>query len=183
MALPQLKQPGYTIEDWKTWEGRWELIHGVAFDMTPGPGSAHQRQSMALSVALALALKAAGPRHGGNACEVFAAPIDLYLPGEESVYQPDLAVVCDPAKVVARGLEGAPDLIVEILSPSTAERDRTVKRDAYEAAGVPEYLLVDPVAQVAQLLRLRSGRYRETARVPWGGTVALLDGTLPVRLG
>ena len=182
MSLPQLKQSGYTIEDWKTWDGRWELIRGVPYDMTPSPGSAHQRASMRLSVALTLGLRSAGHRHGGTPCEVFAAPIDLYLPGEESVYQPDLVVVCDLAQIVPEGLRGAPALIIEILSPGTADRDRTRKRLAYEAAGVPEYLLVDPLEQSGLLLRLEHGHYREAARVPWGGVVALLEGTVPVPL-
>ena len=183
MSLPQLKQPGYTIEDWKTWEGRWELIHGVAFDMTPSPSFEHQRVSGALHAAIWNALKDAKARHGAGACEVIAAPMDLYLPGEQSVYQPDLLIVCDPAKITQRGIEGAPDLVVEILSPSTEKRDLTRKRWSYEAAGVPEYLIVDPDERMGLLLRLEAGRYQEAARIEWGAVVALLGGTLSVTLG
>jgi Uma2 family endonuclease len=97
--------------------------------------------------------------------------------------QPDLLVVCDPAKISQRGIEGAPDLVVEILSPSTAGKDVIRKRWAYEAAGVPEYLIVEPDVRVGLLLRLHDGRYEEAARVEWGAVVALLGGRLSVTLG
>ena len=72
---------------------------------------------------------------------------------------------------------------MEILSPRTASKDTVRKRWAYEAAGVPEYLIVDPDERVGVLLRLESGRYQEAARVEWGAVVALLGGTINVTLG
>ena len=182
MSLPQPKHPGYTIEDWRTWEGRWELINGVAYDMTPAPSTEHQRVSVQLTVALGNALEEAR-RNGGGHCEAFHAPVDLFLPNEESVYQPDLVVVCDPAKISAHGIVGVPDLVVEILSPSTSSRDLTRKRWSYEAAGIPEYLIVNPDERVGLLLRLEDGRYQEAARVEWGAAVALLSGSLKLTLG
>lgn len=181
MALPQPRHAGYTIEDWRGWEGRWELIHGVAYAMTPAPSPEHQRVSFRLQKAIDAALEEG--RKSGGGCEVFNAPIDLYLPGEQSVYQPDLLLVCDPAAVTSKGIEGIPDLVVEILSPSTASRDVTRKRWAYEAAGVPEYLMVDPEERVAVLLRLEQGRYQEAERVEWGAVMHLLGGRLKVPLG
>jgi len=183
MNLPQLRQSLYTIEDWKTWDGRWELIKGVAYDMTPAPSISHQRLSVSLTVAIAKALAVGDLEADGRVCELFHAPVDLYLPGEESVYQPDLLVVCDPAKITAQGIVGAPDLVVEILSPATASRDWTRKRWSYEAAGIPEYLVVDPDERVALLLRLEAGRYQEVERVEWGASMALLGGELNVILG
>ena len=183
MSLPQLKHPGYTIEDWKTWEGRWELIKGVPYDMTPAPSVEHQRVSVRLIATIFNALEDAKRKNDGGDCEAFHAPIDLFLPGEESVYQPDMLVVCDPTKVSERGIEGVPDLVVEILSPSTGNKDLTRKRWSYEAAGVPEYLIVDPDERVGLLLRLEGGRYEEAARVEWGAVVALLSGKLPITLG
>ncbi len=180
MNLPQLKHPGYTIEDWKTWEGRWELIHGEAYCMT-APSPNHQRVSFRIQKAIDAALEQ-GKRKGGGSCEVFNAPIDLYLPGEQSVYQPDLIVVCDPTKITTRGIEGIPDLVVEITSPSTSGRDWAKKRWVYEAAGVPEYLIVDPEGQLGLLLRLEGGRYEEAARIEWGEVVALLGGKLSITL-
>jgi len=183
MSLPEPKHSGYTIEDWKTWEGRWELIHGFAYAMTPAPSPGHQRTSLRLVRAIADALDE-GKRRGGGECELFFAPIDLYLPHEESVYQPDILVVCDPAKVTGRGIEGVPDLVAEILSPGTASKDLVRKRWAYEAAGIPEYLIVDPEEAVAELLRLEpEGHYHSVARVEWGANLPILGGRISITLG
>ena len=146
MSLPQPKHPGYTLEDWRTWEGGWELIDGVAYDMTPAPSPNHQRVSGRLFAKILSALDEAKGKSGSGECEVFPAPIDVFL--GEDVVLPDLVVVCDSAKVTNRGIEGTPDLVVEILSPSTAGKDVTRKWWLYEAAGVPEYLIVDPEEQV-----------------------------------
>lgn len=181
MSLPRLGHPGYTLEDWRSWEGRWELINGVAYDLTPTPGSEHQRVSSQLHLAMGNALEAAKRRVGGGGCELFAAPTDVFL--EAGVVQPDLLVVCDPAKVSPRGIEGAPDLVVEILGPSTASKDTVRKRWSYEAAGVPEYLIVDPEERIGLLLRLEGGQYVDAARIEWRGVVALLGGRLAVTLG
>ena len=180
MSLPNLKQAGYTIEDWKTWEGRWELINGVAYDMTPAPSTAHQELVGSIYFQVRGTLEEARRTSGGGDFRVFVSPIDVFLDG--GTVQPDVLVVCDPAKISERGIEGAPDLVVEILSPSTAGKDVTRKRWSYEAAGVPEYLIVDPDERVAVLLRLEGGRYEETARVEWGAAVSLLGGKLPITL-
>ncbi len=180
MSLPQLKRSGYTVEDWKAWEGRWELINGVAYDMTPAPSYEHQLVSGALFAAIWNALGDA-KRKGGGECDVLAAPLDVFL--ASGVYQPDLVVVCDPDKKNPRGIEGAPDLIVEILSPSTSSKDTVVKRWAYAATGVPEYLIVDPLEKFATHLHLEGGHYRDSAPIAWGTVVALLGGRLPVVLG
>jgi len=179
MNQPLPRHPGYTLEDWRAWEGRWELIEGMAFDMTPAPSTEHQRISVALTARLFQALEAARGGTGGP-CQVFHAPTDLFLDG--NVFQPDLLIVCDPAKVSARGIEGPPDLVVEILSPATAAKDTVRKRWAYEAGGIPEYLIVDPEQRLGLLLRLEGGRYEEAARIEWGSAVALLGGTLTVAL-
>ena len=97
--------------------------------------------------------------------------------------QPDLVVVCDPALQSARGIEGAPDLVVEILGPRTAGKDLTRKQWLYEATGVPKYLIVDPEERVGLLLRLDAGVYVDSARIDWGPMVALLGGKLSVLLG
>lgn len=180
MGLPQPEHAPYTLADWTTWEGRWELIHGVAYDMTPAPSLGHQQISMDLSVRIANGIEAAKGKAGGG-CRVFAAPTDVFLEG--NVVQPDILVVCDPAKLSARGVEGPPDLVVEILSPRTAGKDMVRKRWTYEEAGVPEYLIVDPEERVGLLLRLEAGRYEEAARIDWGGRVALLGGALAVQVG
>lgn len=183
MSPPQIKSHGHTVEEWKTWEGRWELINGVAYDMTPAPSLDHQRVSGRLYLAIGNALEEGKRKAGGGEGEVFAAPVDLYLPGQESVFQPDLVVVCDPAKVAPHGIVGVPDLMVEILSPSNASRDTVAKRWAYAAARVPEYLIVDPEGREGMLLRLEGGHYLDSARIEWGAVVALLGGKLSITLG
>jgi len=180
MGLPAPKQRGFTIEDWRQWEGRWELIDGAAYDMTPAPSLEHQRISSHLLVRFAGALEEAKRKSGGGNCEVFTAPVDLYL--DEDVLQPDLVIVCDETKKAPHGIVGAPDVVVEILSPSTASRDLTRKRWRYEAAGVPEYLIVDPEERFALLLRLKEGRYEEATRAEWGAILELLGQRLSITL-
>ena len=92
-------------------------------------------------------------------------------------------VVCDSAKKSERGIEGPPDLVVEILSPSTASKDMTRKWWLYEASGIAEYLIVDPQERLGRLLRLENGHYIEAARLEWGEVVALLGGEIKVLLG
>jgi Uma2 family endonuclease len=99
-------------------------------------------------------------------CRVFAAPVDVLLPAGdeadeavETVVQPDL-VVCDPERVREATVRGAPDLVVEILSPSTARKDEGIKRERYQRAGVPEYWLVHPVDHVVHRYALVEGDYR-----------------------
>ena len=181
MSLPELRQPGYTVEDWKTWDGRWELIDGVPFDMTPSPSTEHQELSSNLHAAIWNALDEARRKPGGEDCRVFAAPTDVFLPS--GVFIPDLLVVCDPAKITPKGIEGAPDLVVEILSPSTAQKDWTVKRWAYEGAGVPEYMIVNPDAQVVVLLHLVDGHYQEALRGAWGTELSILAGRISAKVG
>ena len=181
MNLPQLKHTGYTLEDWKLWEGRWELIDGVAYDMTPSPSLDHQQVAARLHLAMGVALNGLKGKDGHDACEALFAPLDVYL--DQDVLQPDLIIVCDPAKKTKRGIEGAPDLVVEILSPGTSAKDLTRKRWVYQAAGVPEYLIVDPDARNGLLLRLEGKVYQEAAWIDFGAQVGLLGGDLTITLG
>jgi Uma2 family endonuclease len=180
MSMPRLHQTGYTPGDWRSWEGRWELIDGAAYDMTPSPSTEHQRVNLRLLRSVAGALDRWKRKPGGRSCECFPPPFDVHL--ESGVFQPDLVVVCDPAKVTPRGLEGTPDLVVEILSPATASKDLTIKRWAYERARIPEYLIVDPGERYGILLRLAGDRYEEF-RIAWGTVARLMGGQLPVTLG
>lgn len=129
---------------------RWEFIDGVAFDLSGGPSLAHQRLSMELSSQIRTQLR-------GKVSQVFAAPFDVrfVLPDSaDVVVQPDLMVVCDCKKITPRGIVGAPDWIVEILSPLTAGKDHVVKRSLYETQRVREYWLVHPVDRIVTVYRL-----------------------------
>jgi Uma2 family endonuclease len=141
----------YTYADYLTWqfEDMVELIRGKIFKMSPAPGTTHQAISMNLSLIIANYLK-------GKPCSVFAAPFDVILPLPpaqqttdkiDTVVQPDICVICDPAKIDERGCKGAPDWIIEILSKSTAQKDIKEKYELYENAGVKEYWIVSPVDQ------------------------------------
>jgi Uma2 family endonuclease len=182
MSIPVHRQAGYTIQEWKTWDGRWELIDGVAYDMTPSPSTMHQRISSDLLGAFWEAIKA-GKREGtlGSECEVFAAPLDVCL--GESVVNPDLLVVCDSEKIANHGIVGAPNLVIEICEERTSIKDLMRKKWLYEAAGVPEYLVVAPDVQLSVLYHLEKGRYVEASQVEWGEEVAVLAGRVKVKIG
>ncbi len=167
MAHPQTDPARrYTYGDYLGWpEGeRWELIEGVPFDMTPAPSRRHQHLLTRLAVPIGSYLE-------GKPCELYLAPFDVRLPrvderAEEvdTVVQPDLVVVCDPAKLDDRGCRGAPDWVIEILSPSTAARDHIEKLALYEKHGVREYWLVHPTDRVVMVYRQEEGgRYRAPA--------------------
>lgn len=149
------KKEGYTYGDYLTWsdDRRWEIIDGEAFDMTPAPPTLHQEISGNLSGLLWSFLHE-------KPCKVFHAPFDVRLPkGNEvdedvkTVIQPDIVIVCDEKKVDERGTRGAPDIAVEILSPSTASRDHILKRRLYERHGVKEYWLIDPTNRIMHVYR------------------------------
>ena len=129
------------------WE---ELIGGKLVAMSPRPAINHSRVSGNIYTIFGSFLR-------GKPCEAFADGVDLYL-SEENQYIPDGMVVCDPDKIRPNGVYGAPDLVVEILSPSTARYDRGQKKDAYEKYGVREYWIVDPANKTVEQYLLRDGK-------------------------
>ncbi|MCL2151834.1 MAG: Uma2 family endonuclease [Oscillospiraceae bacterium] len=156
-AVPEYKS--YTYADYCTWgDERWELVDGEAYAMAPGPSEAHQ------SVLLNLARKLSDYLEG-KPCKVFVAPFDVRLNADtydDTVVQPDILVVCDEKKLDGKSCVGAPDLVVEILSPSTATRDKTIKFKAYLQAGVREYWMADPETKSISAHVLENGRYYTT---------------------
>ena len=128
--------------------------------MSPAPSPEHQRVSRRLSLQFDRFL-------AGSLCEVFYAPLDVRLPdGEmddeaiETVVQPDISVICDPSKIDDKGCRGAPDLIIEVLSPSTIKIDLEEKFSLYEDHGVKEYWVVYPFDHVVEVFHLElHGRY------------------------
>lgn len=130
---------------------RYEILEGELY-VTPAPSPLHQRVSKRLQRILEAYFESRGLG------EVFNAPIDLILTHHD-VVQPDLVVVTDPGQVSARGIEGAPALVVEVLSPSTHQQDRTVKARRYAALGIRHYWLVDPEARRLDCYRTEAGGY------------------------
>ena len=125
-------------------EERLELIKGYIFKMSPAPSRIHQKISGRIYVPIYNALN-------GHKCEVYAAPFDVRLAKKTqddkevfTVVQPDIVVVCDPTKLDKRGCIGAPDIVVEILSPGNNKKELINKYEVYEEAGVKEYWIVSP---------------------------------------
>ena len=165
--LAQLDPAGsYTYADYLRWQfsEAVELIRGKLLRKMAGPIRIHQRISMNLSYGIASYLK-------GKPCQVYAAPFDVRLvrggPNGDAqiktVVQPDLCVVCDAAKLDDRGCLGAPDWIIESVSPRTARLDTAVKHELYAENGVREYWLVFPQDRVVQAFGLdEQGEYQPT---------------------
>lgn len=161
MALP-VEKPRYTFADVLTWDEseRAEIIDGEVVMMAPPPSSTHQEISMELSSQLHTYLK-------GKKCKVYAAPFAVRLfemdgdnPEDiDTMVEPDISIVCDPGKIDKHGCKGAPDMVVEILSPATQRHDRFTKFSLYQRAGVREYWIVDPDSKTVQSFILEDGHY------------------------
>jgi len=158
----------FTYAEYLTWHDnqRWELIDGVPYNMTPAPRTKHQSVLIKLASRFETFL-------AGKACVPFMAPTDVVF-DEHNVVQPDLLVVCDRNKITELNIRGAPDLVVEILSPSTSLKDRREKRRLYERFGVREYILVDPLNEVIERYSLLDGRYGAQEVFGWQETMSLL---------
>ncbi len=144
----------HTVQDYMTWNDgqRWELIGGEPYDMTPAPNINHQ-------IIVGNFLRILSNDLLGKPCVPLVAPTDVVL-SEYDVVQPDLLVVCDRAKITEKNIQGAPDLIIEVLSPATAKKDLWEKKNLCERYGVKEYILVDPEGRYAQRFRLGAdGRF------------------------
>jgi len=167
------KRERYSYADYLSWgdDRRYEIIDGEIYDMT-SPSVLHQSILTQLIKQLAVFFDE-------KPCKVFCAPLDLNLAKNTknndeifTVVQPDIMVVCDEKKIEEQRIVGAPDLIIEIISPSTAAKDNITKKALYEKAGVKEFWLVSPTDRLIRVCRLekdgRFGRdevYDETAQI------------------
>ncbi len=132
---------GYTVEDIISLPDgeRAELIDGVWYDMA-APTGIHQE----ILIAVAGELRNYIRENGGN-CKVMPAPYAVFLNNDDYNYvEPDVSVICDPEKLDDKGCHGAPDLVIEIISPSTKEKDYGIKLFKYRTAGVREYWVINP---------------------------------------
>ena len=153
----------YSYADYFRWkfQERVELLKGWIYKMSPAPNAKHQ------SISLKLTLKI-GNFFEAKPCKVFAAPFDVRLPDSKkkkndeqvfTVVQPDICVVCDAEKIDERGCIGAPDLVIEILSPGNTQKEMGIKFDLYEESGVKEYWLAQPQDKVILVYVLKDGKY------------------------
>ncbi|MCX7841862.1 MAG: Uma2 family endonuclease [Clostridia bacterium] len=162
MGYPEKKDDKkYTYSDYIKWpdDQQWEIIEGTAYNMSPAPSRTHQKVTIAILNEFYNYLK-------GKPCEVYSAPFDVRLPTGneedddiETVVQPDIAVICDKSKLDERGCKGSPDLIVEVVSPSTASVDYIKKLNLYEKHKVREYWIVHPVDKIVMVYSLLDNKY------------------------
>ncbi|MBF0254944.1 MAG: Uma2 family endonuclease [Gammaproteobacteria bacterium] len=177
MGLALRDEQYHSYKDYLSWpdEVRYELIDGVAYAMAPAPTQSHQLVVGELFRQIANALL-------GKSCQAFVAPLDVRLPrlgpsskdafkdeNIDTVVQPDLVVVCDRNKRDRRGILGAPDWIIEVLSPSSAIHDLVSKRQLYERSGVREYWLVHPADRSLIVYQLIDGNYPPSDPQALGG--------------
>ena len=159
----------YTYADYCTWDDgeRWELIDGVAYAMA-SPSQAHQSVLGEIHRQLANFLI-------GHPCKVFLSPFDVRLDADkedDTVVQPDLLVVCDKTKLDGKSCKGAPDLVIEIVSPSSSRHDRLLKFNKYLESGVKEYWIVEPHDKIVTVFSFQENAiavpYGETGKIPLG---------------
>jgi Uma2 family endonuclease len=149
----------YTYSDYLKWQfsERVELIKGFIKKMSPAPSRNHQSISFNLTFNVGVYFK-------NKPCNIYVAPIDVRLPikstkKEHTVVQPDLCIICDERKLDDRGCNGAPDLIVEILSPNNSKHDVDTKFKLYEESGVQEYWIVEPSERYVLVYSLQNEKY------------------------
>lgn len=160
----------YTYADYLMWKfkERVELFKGKILQMSPAPSSNHQRILRKIN-------RTFDNFFSTNPCELFFAPFDVRFPDEngtvKTVLQPDLCVICDPEKIDDRGCIGAPDLIVEILSPGNSKKEMGSKYKIYEESGVREYWVVNPAERHILIFVAENGIFRGIAPVVEGDIV------------
>ncbi len=151
----------YTYADYLKFqfEEMVELIRGKIYKMSPAPKTSHQKISINFCVEIGYYLK-------GKKCQIFEAPTDIVLPiankkrnKSTTVVQPDICIICNPIIIEDTAIFGVPDWIIEILSPSTAKKDRIEKYEVYEEAGVGEYWIVSPEYETVEVFLLENGKY------------------------
>ena len=146
----------YTYSDYLQWDDdtRWELIDGTPYMMS-APNRRHQELLGNLHLLFGNYLK-------GKDCKIYLSPFDVRLNADtfdNTVVQPDLLIVCDHSKLDIAGCVGAPDMVVEILSPSTSRYDRTLKFNSYRQSGIREFWVVDPETKTLAIHILKGDEY------------------------
>ncbi|MDO6436618.1 Uma2 family endonuclease [Cyclobacterium sp. 1_MG-2023] len=163
----------YSYADYLSWQldEMVELIRGRVFKQAAAPLLIHQRISGKIFHQIYTFLQ-------GKNCEVFTAPFDVRLPVSskdldkiDTVVQPDLCVVCDPEKLDELGGVGAPDLIIEILSPGNNKKELQLKYEVYEASGVKEYWVIHPDERTLLIYTLEGGTYQPSRLFTLGDRV------------
>ncbi len=142
--------PHYTYVEYEEWEGQWELIEGIPYAMSPLPVPKHQKIAAALTTEFTMMLK------GCKQCTAYQ-PID-YRISDDTILQPDMLIVC--GEITKKYLDFPPGLVVEILSPATALKDRHSKYSIYESQGIPYYLIISPDIEEVEVFKLEGTTYK-----------------------
>lgn len=149
----------YTYSDYLLWQlsERVELIKGFILKMSPAPSRKHQTISQNLNYKIYSYFE-------NKNCSVYVAPFDVRLPvasaqKNSTVVQPDLCIICDQNKLDDKGCDGAPDLIIEILSPHNSKHDVDTKFNLYQESGVKEYWIVEPEERIVLVYTLKDNKY------------------------
>jgi len=170
MALAREKSPElfswYEYKDWPE-DDRWQIIDGHAYCMAAAPNIKHQKVAGNLYATIREKLK-------GKPCSTFIAPTDVVF-DDYNIVQPDVLVVCNKNKITDANIQGAPDLVIEVISPSNSFMDKKQKLELYERFSVPEYLLVDPVGDLVERFRLVDGGYGRSEIFAWYEELPLLS--------
>ncbi|MDQ3193764.1 MAG: Uma2 family endonuclease [Bacteroidota bacterium] len=147
--------PKYTYDDYKLWEGKWELINGIPYAMSPSPVFKHQKISGKIHYQLEQLLSKC------KKCQALL-PIDWRIAGkdDDNVLQPDNLVICNEVK--GDYLTETPEMIFEILSPSTALKDRHIKYEIYETQRVKYYIIVNIDSKIAEVFELKNEKFEKT---------------------
>jgi Uma2 family endonuclease len=170
---PDMTYTSYSYADYLSWNipEMVEVIKGKVFKMSAAPKRIHQKLSGKLFIKIGVFLE-------GKNCEVYDAPFDVRLGNDytknENIYtvvQPDICVVCDPSKLDEAGCLGAPDLIVEILSPNNSKKELQNKYEVYEESGVKEYWVISPEAETVLVYTLVNGKYNASKLLTRGDQV------------
>lgn len=170
MTFPAEKAPQrFSWNEYKEWpeNERWQIIDGHAYCMAAAPNIRHQKITGNFYRIIGNAL-------AGKPCIPFIAPTDVVF-DDYNIVQPDVLVVCDKSRITDANIQGAPDLVIEVISPSNSFMDKKQKLELYERFGVPEYLLVDPVGDLVERYRLVEGKYGRADIFPWHEELPLVS--------
>jgi len=151
-ALDYNNFPYYTYDDYKSWEGQWELIEGVPYAMAPAPYPKHQKV-----VAYCWKELESNFECNQKECAIYIAPVDWKI-SDDTVVQPDIAIFCEESN--KQYFSKTPPLVVEVLSKATALKDVTTKFKLYERVGVEFYIIIEPESEVFDIYKLEGKEYK-----------------------
>ena len=162
MPLAKKIDKKYSYQDYISWndDERWEIINGEAYNMTPAPSVKHQSISRNISWTIA------NQKNKLKNCSFFEAPTDVVF-DEFNILQPDIFIVCEREKITEKNIQGAPELIIEIVSPATEIKDRKHKLKTYEKFGVREYIIIFPEREYLERYILKRGKYSAPEIFNW----------------